>query len=181
MVFLATNCASDKRGNTYIGDIPAVTASYVSRILEYERKADASVELDDAFRYNSLAKKLAKEADREIKNQWKRLPKPVNVSFKQELLQKQYIVKKILIDSAGYNKLHLSADVEVKYPEKHLFIYLRPLDSLDREISGNQAVLISSDHPENNYTKFTGIMPRIEKLSGLFKFEVINKTSYQHK
>lgn len=181
LAFVASYCSHASKENRYIGTIPWITAEYAKKISEYEQKADAAVELRDAYRYNARAKELVKKADLKIKAHWKELPKPVNVNFKQELFREQYAVKQIFIDSARYNKLYLSAVAEVKCSERQLFIYLRSIDSLGREISGSEAVLISSDHWENDFTKFTGIIHGVEKLSALNKFKIVSKTNYQQK
>jgi hypothetical protein len=164
--------------NPYLGDLPSLANQYQSEIDEYEAKADAATDMQDAFEYNARAKNLDKEAEGKIKEAWEKMETPVAIPFSQTA-KEDFVIQQVVVDKAMFNQLNIRMDAMLSTTSVNLFAYLCAVDEQEQEIPGTFSVLMSTRHPKKDtIARFTGIMRPIQNLSKLAEFKFVTKDYY---
>ena len=180
MPFLYLGCGGGNSlpSNQYLGNLPSLANQFQTEIDEYEEKADAATDMQDAFEYNAKAKNLDKEADVRIEEAWESMEKPIEIPFSQTS-KEGFEIQKVVVDKAMFNQVSIKMDAMLFTTSVNVFAYLCAVDENQQEIPGTFSVLMTSRHPKKDtITSFTGIMRPLQALSGLAEFRFVTRDYY---
>lgn len=177
LFIVATICACDLHlipENKYLGKLPGIAARYKHEINQLKNEAEATDDLNKAYKLMKHAEKKEKQANREIEQNWELMSKPVNLAFEQKSMG-EFEITGLKISEAKYNYLVLVATAIIKKGNTRLFANIVAIDKNGKTL-GESSVLISERNPKKGKEcSFYGSLKNLDQLSNFRKIRFFKK------
>ncbi|NCC74110.1 MAG: hypothetical protein EOM06_12005 [Sphingobacteriia bacterium] len=176
LLICLSGCKNKWSQKNYLGEIPAIAASYREKIEILEHKTDNCYNLEKAFEYAVKAKNLSKEAEQKIGEAFDELPKPVLIPVIQDHHEAGFSIREVSLVAASQQTLLFEITVDTEFstflPDT---IFICGINKKDQLIKPPVLFGKSKSTIQQDSTIFSGIVLHPENFIHLKSFKIVNR------
>ncbi|MFO7525221.1 MAG: hypothetical protein R6W68_07180 [Ignavibacteriaceae bacterium] len=167
--------------NIFPGDLPKITADYITKIDNLQKELSATTDLEAGREISRQILKLKNEADLELKEYYTANMSNIPIQFNENIKNEFYEIQTIIIKNIRFNEIELAVRVNTLDQIKNSqFLYMKFADKNGNEIPGWIVMILPPGNSNGGISEFSGTYIGIENLVNADMLIIKTREEYEN-